>query len=79
MSKPVDPLMEAVKEARKKDYGRGLFDGMRVAFQLILGQRPDNGGSPYPGRLNQSAEEWAERQLAAIERMILEDAERDGR
>jgi hypothetical protein len=78
MAAEVDPLLEAVKEARKKDYGRGLADGMRVAFQLMLGQRPDSGGSPYPGRLNQSAEEWAERQLAAVERMILEDAERDG-
>ena len=55
-----------VREAVKEVYQRGVIDGMETTLCLLLGRKTD-GVDGYPGRLNQSAQEWAERALTAVQ------------
>ena len=54
-----------VRQARTVAYAEGVRDGMEIALALLLGEEVE-GGVPYEGRLNKSAQEWAEAALARI-------------
>lgn len=68
-----DRLMEAVQQAKARDYAAGLADGMRIALQLSIGERPDSGGNPYEGLHDEDYRIWARKAITAIEQVILED------
>jgi hypothetical protein len=57
-------MLDAIKDV----YKAGLADGMAMSLSLLLGRETD-GGAPYTGRLNASAQNWAMDSLAAINSM----------
>lgn len=67
MSTLPDPLMQAVYEARKRDYGAGLTDGVKIALKMLLGHESETGGPPFKGALSDEARNWAEAVLANMD------------
>jgi hypothetical protein len=71
----IDPLLDAVKQAKARDYAAGLTDGCRITLNLLLG-RPSEGGVPFMGALSDEARTWALAVLAKLEadEMAADDA-----
>lgn len=71
------PLYErTARGALRREYAKGVQDGMRIALELSLGT-PSAGGDPFPGTRYVEFVAWAQRALERLPRTGVESAPDD--